>query len=426
MHREGRLLAEGYRKMRLKAVSGIMLALLLIGMLPLAFNIQPVKAEPKTWTVDDDGPADFHAIQEAIDAASAGDTIFVRAGTYYEHVIVKENRVSLSGENRSTTIVDGSGTGAVIQVSTLADNVSISGFTVQNGYYGIYLPLSYHLGTLKSTIIENRIRNNFFGIYLSHSKYNLLNENIIENNYYGIYSWGSGNNTIHGNTLKDNDHGVDLWEDSSNIIIGNILKNNTAYGIYAYHSHTNIISGNTLKNNHVNPFGFYGYAVWLDRSNGNEVISNVVVNNSNGIFVYDSKDNVVKVNMIAGNYKGVIIGGYLSSSHYYNNTVFCNVIWNNKFGIELYQYANYNKIYHNNFLDNEKQAYIDEFTSNNTWDDSYPSGGNYWSDYTGVDVKTGPNQDEPSSDTIGDTPYVIDANNTDNYPLMYPWGSPPL
>jgi parallel beta-helix repeat protein len=408
--------------MKLKAVSGIMLTLLLLGMLTLASNVQPVRSQSTTIIV----PDDYAKIQWAVGNASDGDTIFVRAGTYYEHVIVNK-RVSLSGENRSTTIVDGSGTGAVIEVSTLADNVSISGFTVQNGYYGIYL-LSDHLVPLKSAIIENRIRNNFFGIYLYHSKYNLLNENIIENNYYGIYSWGSGSNTIHGNTLKDNDHGVDLWEDSSNIIIGNILENNTAYGIYAYHSHTNIISGNTLENNHEDPFGFYGYAVWLDRSNGNEVISNVVVNNSNGIFVYDSKDNVVKANTIAGNYKGVIIGGYLSSSHYYNNTVFCNIIWNNKFGIDLYQYANYNKIYHNNFLDNEKQAYIDEFTSNNTWDDGYPSGGNYWSDYTGVDLYSGPYQNETGSDGIGDTPYTIDADNQDNYPLMSPWGDvePPV
>jgi hypothetical protein len=61
----------------------------------------------------------------------------------------------------------------------------------------------------------------------------------------------------------------------------------------------------------------------------------------------------------------------------------------------------------------------------NVWDDGYPSGGNYWSDYTGADVKSGPNQDLPGSDGIGDTPYIIDANNTDRYPLMNPYGTPP-
>lgn len=57
-----------------KAVSGMTLTLLLIGMLTLAFNIQPAKSEPRTWTVDDDGPADFHTTQEAINAANPPDT----------------------------------------------------------------------------------------------------------------------------------------------------------------------------------------------------------------------------------------------------------------------------------------------------------------------------------------------------------------
>jgi len=65
-------------------LSGVILTLLLIGMFTLAFNIRRIKAEPKTWIVDDDGPADFHTIQEAINAANPGDTIFVKAGIYYD------------------------------------------------------------------------------------------------------------------------------------------------------------------------------------------------------------------------------------------------------------------------------------------------------------------------------------------------------
>jgi hypothetical protein len=57
------------------------------------------------------------------------------------------------------------------------------------------------------------------------------------------------------------------------------------------------------------------------------------------------------------------------------------------------------------------------------WDNGYPDGGNYWSDYTGTDVYSGAGQNMPGSDGIGDTPYVIDAHNRDNYPLM---GAPGL
>jgi len=70
-----------------------------------------------------------------------------------------------------------------------------------------------------------------------------------------------------------------------------------------------------------------------------------------------------------------------------------------------------NSIYHNNFVNNTNQT--DTYNSVNVWDDGYPSGGNYWSNYNGIDS---------NRDGIGDTPYVIsyltDGNITDNYPLM--------
>ena len=143
-----------------KTTSGIMLVLLTIGMLSLAFNIQPVKAEPTTIIVPDDYPT----IQEAINAAKEGDTIFVEAGTYYEHVVVSKT-VSLVGENKSTTVVDGNWTGTTVTIT--ANNVSVSGFTIQHGHlYGIHLVYS-----VASTIIDNVIiQNDVAGITFSYSK----------------------------------------------------------------------------------------------------------------------------------------------------------------------------------------------------------------------------------------------------------------
>jgi hypothetical protein len=86
-------------------------------------------------------------------------------------------------------------------------------------------------------------------------------------------------------------------------------------------------------------------------------------------------------------------------------------------GIEL-DSSSGNSIFHNNFIGNVKQVAPD--SSVNTWDDGYPSGGNYWSDYNGTDTYNGPYQNLTGSDGIGDTPYVIDANNIDHYPLMNP------
>jgi parallel beta-helix repeat protein len=81
-------------------------------------------------------------------------------------------------------------------------------------------------------------------------------------------------------------------------------------------------------------------------------------------------------------------------------------------------YTASNKIYHNNFLENTKQV---ANSGINIWDNGYSSGGNYWSDYTGNDNCSGPYQNETGSDNIGDSPYVIDPSNIDNFPLMKPY-----
>jgi hypothetical protein len=112
--------------MKRKMVSAMTLVLLLTSMLTVAFNIQPVKAEPRTWTVDDDGPADFHSVQEAIDTANSGDTILVASGTYteWDDEVYVNKTISLIGENPNSTILERGM--AIIN----ADNVRISGFTL--------------------------------------------------------------------------------------------------------------------------------------------------------------------------------------------------------------------------------------------------------------------------------------------------------
>ena len=101
------------------------------------------------------------------------------------------------------------------------------------------------------------------------------------------------------------------------------------------------------------------------------------------------------------------------------NTIFGNTITNSSYdGIHLYDSA-YNQIFHNNLISNPDQIRLSDTSS--TCDNGYPSGGNYWSDYTGIDEYSGLNQDEPGSDGIGDTPWIIDENTQDSYPLMAPF-----
>ena len=101
----------------------------------------------------------------------------------------------------------------------------------------------------------------------------------------------------------------------------------------------------------------------------------------------------------------------------YNAVSGNNITENSRYGL-LLAICSDNIIYHNNFVDNTEQVYTDG--SINLWDDGYPSGGNFWSDYTGVDFFSGPYQNENGSDGIGDTAYTIYWTLQDRYPLMNP------
>jgi parallel beta-helix repeat protein len=116
----------------------------------------------------------------------------------------------------------------------------------------------------------------------------------------------------------------------------------------------------------------------------------------------------------------------------YNNTIVNSKFYNNSYGVGLY-HSDRNLFYHNSFVNNDRNVisnYDNPFSnvssgylSTNFWDDGYTSGGNYWSSYNGTDVKSGPYQNETGFDWIGDSPYVIDENNTDVYPLISPFSA---
>ena len=154
-----------------------------------------------------------------------------------------------------------------------------------------------------------------------------------------------------------------------------------------------------------------------------ERVSNCIIKNNNitandcGIYLNESSNNNISGNNIRNNDYGIKL--YNSS----NNAISGNSITaNNLYGV-YFQKSSNNKFYHNNFVDNSGQVYSDG--SINVWDDGYPSGGNYWSDHNPPDIYSGPHQNETDGDRIGDTPYIIDENNTDRYPLIYPYGYVP-
>jgi parallel beta-helix repeat protein len=338
------------------------------------------KASTRTWTVDDDGPADFSKIQEAISSPLVvdGDTIFVYSGTYYENVLVNKT-VSLLGENKDTTIVDGTGTEIAMRIED-TENTNISGFTVRNAdEWGVDLYRS------NRCVISNvRATNNSIGIRLLYADSNIIINNTADlNRNYGIkLSLSSNDNHVIYNYISNQQRGIEvLYYSRNNLITNNSISNSTMQGVFVYETGNNTLLDNDISSNHI--------GITLFGSSSHSVSGNYIANNGIGIDLFDS-------------------------SNY--NSVSGNDIVDNEIGTRLVRASN-NSLFFNNFLNNTEHVNSDG--SINVWDDGYPSGGNYWSDYGGVDLHKGPYQNIAGSDGLGDTPYIVDVNNTDQYPFMH-------
>jgi parallel beta-helix repeat protein len=339
---------------RNKILNTILCIVLIATVFAVAVPMNASAAAPTTVWVDDDytsstpgwGVDHFDKIQNGINAVATGGTVFVYTGTYYEHVTIRKT-LTLQGEDRSTTIIDGGGGGTVVYVR--ADYVSISGFTVQKGYYGIRFWGISNYNTISNNNISNNsdgIRsewslnyntissnniysNNVYGISLSSSSNNIIsNNNIYSNNFDGITLHLSSNyNTISNNNISNNGLGIRLYSSSNynTISNSNISKNN--YGISL-----NSNSHNTISNNNIHSNNFDG--IYLRWGSSNTISNNNIhSHNGFGILVLSSSNNSVLDNTFQGD--GIFIYGDLIQN--WNTHTITNNIAN---GRPIYYYKN--------------------------------------------------------------------------------------
>ncbi len=224
-------------------------------------------------------------------------------------------------------------------------------------------------------------------------------------------SWGaaglllgySSNGTIRNISSWDNWYGNNLYQSHGNTFI-NITGSNGGPAFYLYYSDRNTITDVNISSLHEGVIRIF--------DSTNSTVQNCTLRSSDedGLQIVRSFGDFIANNTIASNIRW---GMGLGTS---NSTVVNNTLLGNGWGMNMGTSSSNNRIYHNTFINNTVQA---SDTSSNFWDNGYPSGGNYWSDYDGTDVMNGPNQDIPGSDGIGDTPYNITGDsNQDRYPLM--------
>lgn len=341
-------------------------------------------------------------LQSAIDAASSGDSLEVAAGIY--------DKITL---DKSLNLL---GTGAVIRagsrdacISINADGVNISGFLVENGFYGIKLDHVRGCRISNNTVIHCTQP----GIALLYSDGNIITGNnasfngIVGEGWYGIYLSNSNNNLITDNEANGNGaYGINLFPScSNNTIMGNRLGGNM-YGLYMFRD----CCGNSIRNNHMSGNTNSGLDLRFNCT-GNIIANNTIEHNAvAGITLMESSGgNTISGNEIYNNSRYGLQIQSLSDG----NTVAFNNISNSQTGIFLE--SGDNRIYGNRIIENAIQA---DDRGDNIWNREYPLGGNLWSDYTGQDEMSGTGQDMPGKDGFGDEPYAVGPASGDRYPIM--------
>lgn len=390
---------------------------------------------------------DYATIQEAINADSTlnGHTIRVDAGVYYESVVVNKS-LSLIGESKFDTVIDGIGISNVVRIE--ADNVNITGFTIRNGEFS-----GIHVSNSRGNNVScNILRDNYNGIYLKNSSDNIFEGNYISSSEYkceyGLHIIGSWRNFISDNNISANGNGIHLVNSNNSVIFSNEISSNNLNGIFlsdSYYnnvtvnmicfnegkgirlreSQNNVVSDNKISNNTYG-LDFYSannntlfnnnvshneYGIWLFNSGNNSFSRvNASFNSEHGSILINSCGNVFSYSNFSGNKNGI----HVENSN--DNLILGNELSSNsEYGLRLWN-SSLNVIVHNNFIENSINVEQPRNSSfSNLWDNGID--GNFWSDYTGFDV---------DKNGIGDVPYIVDervwlgVHSRDGNPLMAP------
>ncbi len=280
-----------------KACVAIIMSILGVSLLGNFFLIEQCRAIGTTIYVDDSntvGPWNgtqnypYKTIHEGITAANSGDTVMVLSGTYTENIVITKD-VTINGESKDTTMVDGGGSGHVISAHGTFDSeiqVSLTNLTIQNAGGSGFDCITFSYVTT-SEISNNNIMNSQEGegISIDHCHELIIHDNFITNNKVaGISVTASEQNILENNFIQHNQKGVHLASFSiNNQIVSNSIRDNTVYGVYVFQSSSNTFTSNDFIGNNQNAQDV-STNTWYANNQGNYWDDyNKYDNNSDGI-----------------------------------------------------------------------------------------------------------------------------------------------
>jgi len=330
----------------------------------------------------------FLLISEIIEKAKPYDTIFVEHGIYKENIVIRKP-LTIIGKNYP--VIDGENKREIIIIES--DDVQIIGFEIINsGFSEIYEISAVKVKNSKNCkILNNKLRNNFFGIYLENVNGCEIKNNEIKNEILktealmgnGIHSWKSKNLLIENNIIYGHRDGIYLEFVNHSVIRNNKSYYNVRYGLHFMFSKEIILENCIFKNNKGGTALMYSSNLIIKN---NEFIENVGTSNY-GLLLKEIKNSNFEKNKFYENTSGVYIENSI------NNIFFSNEFKRNKFAIRIMANCENNYFKRNLFIDNLFELLTNSIT---TFNNKFLR--NYWDKYIGYDR---------NKDKIGDEPYRI-------------------